>query len=425
MLGACAYKPRVLRGFSRPRFTVPPRRATAARAPWRRLLLCAATIVLAGGCGSKAGTSDPMKLVPGDSRVLVQINVARLRQTQFKDRLFQLRDRSASLKKKWDGLVQKSGLDPLRDIDTVLLALPFQKQESSEAALVAIGRFNQPALVAWFKEQAGQGATETKHGTRTIYSDAGGHHVSFINSTTAVVGDLTQVKKILDLADGKGQSARQSPTLVELSNRARGNQVIWGVVSLPEAVRQRARETDSPFKAVSTMVATIDFAAGLELDFRADCSDENEARSLTDKFNNVIKELLESPMFGSLGFSGLVSELKGSHEGKVFRVRGSLPQQQLDDLIKKVEDAFRSKLGDLPLFKLPATEEGAPKIDDGRPVPDMAAPGLPTDDEASEGKGDEPKAGPGTEGGGLPSLRLTPPGGTTTKAKRRPSLLEQ
>ncbi|MBI5478201.1 MAG: hypothetical protein HY906_05055 [Deltaproteobacteria bacterium] len=403
---------------------MPSRPTNAARATWRSLLLGAVSVVLAGGCGSKAGISDPMKLVPADSRVLVQINVARLRQTQFKDRLLQLRDRSEGLKKKWDHLVQKSGLDPLRDIDTLLLAMPYQgEQGSGEAAVVALGRFNQPAIVAWFKEAAGAKFQETKHGNRTIYSNSAGQNLSFVSSTTAVVGDLTQVKRILDLADGKGQSARQSPKLVELTNRVQGNQTVRGVVSVPDEVSKRAKEADSPFKAVSAIVATIDFAAGLEFDFRAECSDENEAKSLTDKFNNLVKELLESPMLGSLGLGGIISELKGAQELKVFRVRGNLPQQKLDELIKKIEEAFKAKLGDLPRIKLPSVEEGGPKIDDSQPAPDKTAPDVTTDDKASEGKGDEPKAAPGEGSDGMPSLKLNLPGGT--KGKRRPSLLGQ
>jgi hypothetical protein len=392
---------------------------------WRRILLCAVGAILATGCGGKAGVSDPMKLAPADSRLLVQINVSRLRQTQFKDRLLQLRDRSASLKKKWDGMVQKSGLDPLRDIDTVLVAMPYQSDQakgamSGEAAVILLGRFNQPAIVAWYKEQAGQGFKESKHGNRSVYANAAGQNLAFVNSTTAVVGDLPQVKKILDLADGKGQSARQTQKLVELTNRVRGNQVVWGVVSVPEEVSKRAKDADSPFKAVSAIVATIDFAAGMELDFRADCTDENEAKSLTDKFNNLVKELLESPMFGSLGFGGIISELKGSQEGKVFHVVGNLPQQKLEDLIKKVEEAFKSKLGDLPRIKLPSTEEGGPKLDDN-PASDKA-PGDPTTDDKASDKDDDSKAKPG-EGDELPSLKLNLPGGG--KAKRRPSLLGQ
>jgi hypothetical protein len=398
---------------------VPSRQANADRALWRRFLLCAVSVALVGGCGSKAGVSDPLKLVPSDSRLLLQVNVSRLRQTQFKDRLLQLRDRNEGLKKKWDNLVQKSGFDPMRDLDTVLLALPYGGEKSAgEGAAVLIGRFNQPALVAWFKEQAGTGFKESKHGNRTIYSMGNDPHLSFISSTTAVAGDLVLVKKILDLADGKGQSARQTPTLVELTSRVPGNQVAWGVVSVPDEVRKRAQESDSPFKAVANIVVSLDFAAGLALDFRAECSDENEAQALTDKFNNLVKELLESPMFGSLGLGAIVSALKGAKEGKTFRVRGNLPQQQLDDLLKKVEEAFKSRLGSsgMPRIKLPTQEEGGPKLDDSAPASNKAA-----DDKGTEGKSDETKAAPGDEG--LPSLKLNMPGGT--KGKRRPSLLGQ
>jgi hypothetical protein len=382
-------------------------------------LLCTLSLGLAVGCGGKGGVSDPMKLVPADSRVLVSVNVTRLRQTQFKDRLLQLRDRSESLKKKWDSMVQKAGLDPIRDIDTLVVALPYRGEakgeQGSEAAIIAVGRFNQPGLIAWFKDSAGQGYKETKHGSRTIYSNASGNHVAFINSTTCVVGDATQVKKILDLADGKGQSAAQTPKLVELKNRVTGSQTAWGVVLVPDEVSKRAKDSDSPLKAVISIVAGVDFAAGMEIDFRADCTDDNEAKSLTDKFNNLVKELVESPMFGSLGFSGMVSELKGTQEGKVFHVRGNLPQAKLDDLIKKIEEAFKAKMGELPKFKLPSSDEGGPKIDDQAPASE------PSTDTKDDGKGDEPKAGSSDD---LPSLKLNMPG-AGSKPKRRPSLLGQ
>jgi hypothetical protein len=398
---------------------VPSRHANAARATWRRLLLCAVSVALLGGCGSKAGAGDPLKLVPGDSRVLLKLDVARLRQTQFKDRLLQLVERNEGAKKKLQTLVQKSGFDPVRDLDSVLLALPYGGEKATgEGAAVLFGRFNQPALVAWFKEQAGQGYKEQKHGNRTIHSMGQDPHLCFINSTTAVAGDLALVKRILDLADGKGQSARQTPALVELTNRVPGNQVAWGVVSVPDDVKKRAQESDSPFKAVINIVLTLDFAAGLALDFRAECSDENEAKTLTDKFNNLVKELLESPMFGSLGLGAVVSALKGAQEGKTFRVRGNLPQQQLDDLIKKIEEAFKSRLegGGMPRIKLPTQTEGGPKLDDTAPASNKAG-----DDKGTEGKSDETKASSGDEG--VPSLKLNMPGGT--KGKRRPSLLGQ
>jgi hypothetical protein len=392
-------------------------RPTTAARQSARLLLCVLGLGLAVGCGGKAGISDPMKLVPTDSRLVVQVNMARLRQTQFKDRLLALRDRSEGLKKKWETLVQKSGLDPVRDVDTVVLAMPYTGQkEGGEAAIIAMGRFNQQAIIGWFKDQAGKDYKTAQHGSRTIHSNAGGNHLAFINSTTGVAGDLNQVKKILDLADGKGQSAAQNPKLVELKSRVTGNQTAWGVVAVPDEVLKRAKDSDSPLKAVTAIIATVDFAAGMEVDFRAECADDNEAKSLTDKFNNVVKELLESPMFGSLGLGGIVSELKGAQEGKVFRVRANLPQQKLDDLIKKVEEAFKAKLGELPKIKLPSTAEGGPKLDDDQQPASQPA------DTKDEAKGDGTKAAP--DGDGMPSLKLNMPGGGT-KAKRRPSLLGQ
>jgi len=162
-------------------------------------------------------------------------------------------------------------------------------------------------------------------------------------------------------------------------------------------------------KGVATMVATVDFAAGMDIDFRADCDNEAEAKSLTDKFNNLVQELQQSALLGGLGFGGMLSQVKGNQEGAVFHAHGSLQQQQLDDLMKKIEAAFKSKLGSggMPRLQLPSAGQGGP-----------ATSG---EDDKGAAKGGDAKAGP--SGGDLPQLKLqlSPPG--AAREQHRPSLL--
>jgi hypothetical protein len=379
--------------------------SSAAARMGRGVFLCALLLSLASGCKSKtAAAVDPLTLTPGESRMIVQVDVARLRQTQFKDRILQIINRSESFKKRWDMLSQKAGLDPMRDLDKITVAMPYQgDQGGSDAGAILYGRFKEPTFLAWFKGEAGGRDKETKYGNRFIYSDADGtYHLTFLKPTTLVIGSLRWVKQVLDLADGKGTSARATPALVSLVNRVKGNQVVWAVVTVPEQARTRAKEADSALKAVGSMVATIDFAAGMEIDFLADCDTDTDARILTDKFNSTVKELKESPFLAGLGFGTIMAQFKGSQEAKVFHAHGTMQQQQLDDLTKKLEEAFKAKMaeGGLPRIKLPTPEAGGPS----------SAP-------SSEGS----KAGQGSTELPQLKLKLSPPGGA--REKRRPSLL--
>jgi hypothetical protein len=396
-------------------------RATAVSArPGRReapvgcalvtLLLCAT------GCGGRSPSGgEPLKYLPGDASMVLTVNVARLRQTQFKDRLLALRDRSEPLRKAWESLAQKAGLDPLRDVDAVVAGLPYQPS-SSELGVVIVGRFNQAGVLSWFKGREGAKVREEKHGTRTFYADDDhNYYVSFVDSKTLFFASKDWIRKMLDLADGKGQAVRSKPEMTDLLNRARGNQVVSLVARFPEELRQRAKESGSSFSGVNAIVGTIDFAAGMELDFRADAETAKEASQLTDKFNEAMRELRDSPMLGALALTPLLKDVTAAAEGKVFHLRATLPQQQLDDLIKKVEELIKSRMGDLPQLRVPGPE---PDALGGPGTKEPGAPKEPSGAKEPGGAAEEPKAAPE---GDLPQLKLAPPG--AKREKRRPGLL--
>jgi len=367
--------------------------------------------VLVGGCGSKAKEQgEPLALMPGDARLLGRVDVARLRQTQLKDKLLALRDRHEELRARWQGMAEKTGFDPLRDLDTVLFALmpranP-EQGEDEQVVAVAVGRFNQPAITSWFKDRTKGAATEKPHGKRVIVHDDSAA-MAFVDSRTLVFGDLPSVERVLDLADGKGKSLSQSPMLLELTKRVKPNQVVSVVLTIPEEVRKRAEE--SPLKSLTSMIISLDFAAGMDLDFQGDCPDEKESKSLAERFNGTIKELLESPLFGSLGMGALIAGLKAHNEGKVLVVRGNVPPQQLDSIIRRIEELARGKLAEMP--RLPLTTASAGGLGG-------VAASMPASQSTQSNKGLEPD-----KGEGFPSLRLVPPGEGTKK--KRPSLLGQ
>ncbi|HEY3356667.1 MAG TPA: hypothetical protein VGQ83_25680 [Polyangia bacterium] len=396
-------------------------RSSVASAAMRRAVMLAGlglllVAVAVTGCGSKGGAGgDPLKYLPAEASMVVDINLGRLRQTQFKDRLLQLRDRSESLKKSYNDLAQKAGLDLLRDVDSLAIGLPYQPA-SSDMALVAIGRFNQDSIITWFKTREGAKIKDEKHGKHTVYLDEDrNYYLSFLSSTTLLVGSKDWIHKMLDLADGKGQAVRSRADMADLFARVKPNQVVWLAARFPEDLRKKAKEADSAFKGVTGVIATVDFAAGMELDFRADTEADADASRLTEKFNNLVKEMRESPWLGALALTPMLQDVKGAQEGKVFHARAALPQQQLDELIKKIEEIVKQKLGDMPRLQLPGPEQGGPS--GGEPSSLPAKPGASAPAPA-EG---EPKAAPGGGTPELPQLKLSPPGGA--KEKRRPGLL--
>ena len=93
--------------------------------------------------------------------------------------------------------------------------------------------FNETKLVACAKEQAkkdGRDVTVSDYNGKKLYTDSQKAEAwaTFLDGKTVVVGGKEWVKKVVDLAAGKGESAKANAELAALVKRAKTSDALWG-----------------------------------------------------------------------------------------------------------------------------------------------------------------------------------------------------
>ena len=124
------------------------------------LLACAAVVAGAGaGCSSCSKTAGPaasredMSMVPREANLVAMANVKKLRTTSLWKRLLDVPDQTPEQKARYADFVKQTGLDPLKQIDSVFVALPQASASGEFAAILRGGPFDEQRLVEFMRAQ--------------------------------------------------------------------------------------------------------------------------------------------------------------------------------------------------------------------------------------------------------------------------------
>jgi hypothetical protein len=166
------------------------------------------------GPSTKSVYVDPalMSLVPPDTKLLVGANLESLRKSEIYQQHF-----ATEFAAQLDNFTRQTGLDPRKDIWEILAS-----SDGKSTVVMARGKFTVGELEPQLDKQ---GAQKTKYKSYTLYGDDRNAGV-FMNSSTALAGQVSAIKAILDRRD---QASAPPPTLVALTEEIpRGTQV-WAV----------------------------------------------------------------------------------------------------------------------------------------------------------------------------------------------------
>jgi hypothetical protein len=321
------------------------------------LVLCGLLLSLSA-CSSCNKTSGPtaakedMQLVPKESDIVLMANLARARTSAMWKKITDVRDSDEKSKKDYDDFVQRCGLDPLQQIDSLFVALPQGVDQTKEFAAILRGTFNEDKLVQCAKDQAkkdGSGDVATsEYNGKKIYTDTkqGITFASFIDGKTVAIGGKEWIKKVIDLAAGKdiGGSAKQNTELMALVARAKSSDAIWGAGVVPQSVRDGLKN-DPHLSSAATMKAvlgSIDFASGFVADVNIDTGSEADAKDLAAKVTAQLTETRKNPQVMMMGMATFIDGVKIDSKGPTFHVAISYTQPQVDDLINRVKGLVKS-----------------------------------------------------------------------------------
>jgi hypothetical protein len=309
---------------------------------------------LAPACKKTSGTGaakEDLLLVPKDSQTLLMANITRMRSTAVWRKIEDIRDHDDASKKDYQDFVQKCGLDPLKQVDSVFVAVPQVSSETKEFAAILRGTFNEQKLVQCAQDQTKKEGGElvtTEYAGRKLYNDSKQPSVlvTFLDGKTIVVGGSAWIKKVIDLQSGKpGEaSAKQNEGLAALMKRAKTSDAIWGAGIVPQTTRDSFK-SDPNLSAMATMkdvFGSIDFASGFAMDLNIDTATDNDAKELVTKVNVQLAETRKNPQVMLMGLSTVLDGVKTEAKGPTFHLTVSYNQQQVDDLVNRIKGLLSS-----------------------------------------------------------------------------------
>lgn len=328
------------------------------------LVLCGVLALSVSACKSTSGSGaakEDLALVPKEADIVLMANVARMRNTAMWRKLLDVRDSDPQAKKDYDDFVAKCALDPFKQIDSIFVGFPQGGGEQKEFAAILRGTFNENKLVECAKDQAkkdGRQLTTTDYNGKKLYTDnqKAEAWAAFLDAKTVVVGGKEWVKKVVDLAANKGESAKAHGELAALLKRARTSDALWGAGLVPQATRDSFKN-DPRLSSAATMkdiFGSVDFAAGVKAELEVDTGTDADAKDLAAKASEQLAEIKKSPQFMMMGLAQYLDGIKINSKAATFELTINYNQQQVDDLINRVKGLLKSFGGAMGGMPAPA-----------------------------------------------------------------------
>lgn len=295
-----------------------------------RLALCLAGAALCAAGPAHAGDgTNLIKMIPAESQIVMVFDIADARDSTLLQKGYEaLLSAQPDAKAK----LAEIGLDPMKDIDTVLFAgTPDSKGEFDDMTSMVIiveGRIPKDKLAAV------PGVTTSKYAGTTIWSKD--------DTDVAVYGDrlfFTKVGKMkgaLDLASGKGKgkgkNAADSPKGKKLRGALASTDTaadVWMTVLVPESAKKDMKAQGMSADVVSLGVNfTADIAAGVKMI----TDSEATAGKIVAMAQGQLAQV--SQMAGSIGLAKAAKSLMVTQDKAAVNVSFVLTAAELQSLMK-------------------------------------------------------------------------------------------
>jgi hypothetical protein len=319
-----------------------------------------------GGC-ARMSKSDPaatvsgqLALLPEPTRVLVSLDVAKLRASLVAGQLAALTKQSQQEAQKLEDFTRRTGLDPLTQIDSVLVGFPEDARERGELALVVRAqRLDETRLVAYARDQLqkkGDDLVATSHGRFKLWAARGKPDVAgfFMDAHTFVLGAGGWAPRLADLAESArpGDSAATNIDVARLVSRV-GEHALWAAAIVPAETR-RSLAADPRFGSAATLadlVVGIDLPRGLDAVVVGEVATAHDAEALVAKMQETLRDAKRNASILMLGLGPYLDGVTARAVDRRFELHATLSESQVADLV-----------GRLGAFLALSREGGAPSL---------------------------------------------------------------
>lgn len=216
-------------------------------------------------CGKKLGMApetSALKLIPSGQNLLLGLDWKKLE--------------ASPVGQKIQPKLPAEAAPLLKDIQSFTLGMkiPGMGQEPKELVGIISGQLDEAKMVAAFNETAqkeGQQITTEEYDGIKIYSSSKepSMGIAFV-ARNGVMGDKVNIKKVIDLSKGKGDSVEKDTALMDLLKGVDTSRMLWAVAIVPEGTMPSGPEAQAgpmgAFSQIKAVDVALDIAKGLILD---------------------------------------------------------------------------------------------------------------------------------------------------------------
>ncbi len=312
---------------------------------WKR------SIVVFLAAASAASAADPalLNLVPSGTRIVVGASISQFLSSPFGRYLM---SQAQSAQPQMNQLLQASGFDPLRDLQEIMLASPGDSKQN-RGVVLAKGAFD-PARLSAFAQKAGA-SVETYKGVQVVIGKQNTEGwIAFLNPVTAALGDPASVRALIDRPPGGGLDAAFRARVEKTASEYD----FWAVSAVPPS--QLAGETTpgqmnnqfnglmqgDVLKGVLETSGGIKFGSDILVAAEALTRSEKDATALAD----VVRFLIGMAQMGvqkdpnSAAALAFLQKIQLNTQGNTMRLSLSVPQAELEKIIKQAQTAAKQKV---------------------------------------------------------------------------------
>ncbi len=250
-------------------------------------------VLVSGAASAMPLPSSARSVIPGDLQQLISVDYRALRDSTTATALKQqLMDSQKNLEE-FEAALKGVGINPDKDIDSLVLAAFRTAKQGNKTIGVASGPFNMKAVI---KKMTARKIKPTKYHNTSIYPMDGGFVMTFLDDSTLLFGEPTALHVGLDARDGDVLNLDTNQTMSEMMTSADAAS-FWSILDqqgtqnmMRSALGDAAKVAD--FETVKKRILgsryTMDFTGGVNFDLTVVTSDSLTAASLATAMKMVI-----------------------------------------------------------------------------------------------------------------------------------------
>ena len=307
-------------------------------------ILTAATVAVAFSFTLPAKAADPqlVSLIMPDAKVVAGANVDQAKTSPFGQ--YVLMQIQASQSQELQNIINLTGFDPTRDVHELLVASNGTPGDHS-GLVAARGAFDPSRITA--AATADGGTTESYKGLTIVEDPKKTHGVAFLSTSLVVAGDVPDVKAAID----RQTSPAPIPAALAVQiNQWSGSEDAWVISTVPPsslhppstAPKVPGMNGQGAFQTVQSASAGVKFGDIVVVTAQALADNAQDAESMANALK-LLASLAQMQATKDPAAAELAQSLKVTTSGSTLNVSISLPEDQLQQLMKPSVKVHRSE----------------------------------------------------------------------------------